>query len=243
MNDIEILKGNDLEDVEDIIRSVYNFLQEDTMNYEMINDNRYLGIMSQNGLKKLWICKGKKTRLLMKLRKNDDIESLHSNSSTYVLNNASEYIRKFYSIKYQNIRNIDTYTDKSFQSIMDENKEITKIIVTGSCDVYLREGSYTCWMILGDKYKKITKELRDTTANKCILTGVIDAISFLKRPIPIEVITTTQIGIRMGLRGSGQNFDLVKPILDKVISRDIHAKFYACEGEGKIINDFVDGLA
>jgi hypothetical protein len=135
--------------------------------------------------------------------------------------------------------NIKTNRDVSLQNALTNNIKNTKIIVYGSCDYKTRKGSYIAILQYGNIYKKIQGECDDTTANRCILQGIIESLQIMKKPTSVDVITSTPVGIKKGLRGSGTNFDLIKIIFDKITEKKLIVTFYSCEGEGNSLKNLV----
>ncbi|MCE0321951.1 hypothetical protein LVW14_26860, partial [Klebsiella pneumoniae] len=67
--------------------------------------------------------------------------------------------------------------------------KMVKIYSTGSCDAATREGSAEVVLECEGKIKYLTFSYSDTTANRCILQGLIDGVNCLKKPCNVELIS------------------------------------------------------
>lgn len=87
------------------------------------------------------------------------------------------------------------------------------IYVTASCNNKNKVGRYWASLEYKKKFKYITKELENTTANRAIIKGVIDAVIMLKEPCNITVYTGTPIGILTWIKKrKGTNSDLLNEL-------------------------------
>ena len=91
-------------------------------------------------------------------------------------------------------------------------KQVT-IYSTGSCDTASRKGRYCVSLQYGAYVRYLTEEVTDTTANRCIILGLLAAVERLKEPCQVTLVTSTPIGVRKGERSKGPNGDLVKSLL------------------------------
>jgi len=111
-----------------------------------------------------------------------------------------------------------------------------KIYSIGHCDTSSRKGRYEALLEYNENRKYLIKEVNDTTANRCIIIGLIDSVSSLKEPCAIELITTTKIGLRGLSKGKGPNVDLLKKLMDTIQEKGCEFEFVELEGKGAEIN-------
>lgn len=86
--------------------------------------------------------------------------------------------------------------------------KMVKIYSTGGCDAATREGSAEIVLECEGKIKYLTFSYSDTTANRCILHGLIDGVNCLKKPCNVELISSCELGVKKAQKGKGVNVDL-----------------------------------
>lgn len=57
-----------------------------------------------------------------------------------------------------------------------------------------------CWNTK-EKIKYLTFSYSDTTANRCILQGLIDGVNYLKKPCTVELISSCELGVKKAQKG------------------------------------------
>lgn len=99
-------------------------------------------------------------------------------------------------------------------------KNIINLFLRGSCDTSNenRTGCYIALLSMGDRNKIISGEGQNTTTNRMLLVGLIEALKILKTPCLIRLYTHTNIGFS----GGNTNKDL-KEKLFKLIIENNHA--------------------
>jgi ribonuclease HI len=91
-------------------------------------------------------------------------------------------------------------------------KDVT-IYTTASCDWKTRQGSFFVALRYQETFKYLCGHQTNTTADRCILVGLIEALHLLKEPCQLTLITATPLAFdRMG-KPQGCNKDLKKLLL------------------------------
>jgi ribonuclease HI len=129
-----------------------------------------------------------------------------------------------------NIKNL------TLENICNMYNSKVKIFSTGSCSVN-KEGKYFVLMEYKNHHKYLEKNFTNTTANRCIILGLIDAIMLLKKPCSIILITSTPIGLK-NLHKS-PNKDLLKKLLKLIEDKDCKYESIAVEGKGYELNKYI----
>jgi hypothetical protein len=103
----------------------------------------------------------------------------------------------------------------------------------GSCDASTRIGSYDALLDFEGRTRRLHRELHDTTANRLIIQGLIDAVCALKEPCQLKLTTATAIGVSKSALKKGVNADAVHELLE-ALTKGRHAfDFDVREGEGE----------
>ena len=114
-----------------------------------------------------------------------------------------------------------------------------KIFSIGSCVPETRIGSYEALLEYGKHQKYISANQKDTTANRCIITGLIEALKCLKEPCHVELVTTTQIGLAGLKKNKGPNVDLLQQLIQLLQELECEFKFNEATGRGDEINAYI----
>ena len=117
-------------------------------------------------------------------------------------------------------------------------KEVT-IHSIGSCDTATRKGRYCVSLQYGEHVKYLSAEVSDTTANRCIILGLVAAVEQLKEPCQVTLVTSTPIGVKKGERSKGPNGDLVKSLLQALALGGHDATFDVWAGRGEELNTLI----
>ena len=125
----------------------------------------------------------------------------------------------------------------TLKDVLRDDSDLVKIFSTGSCNTKTRCGRYKVLIEYKSHYKVIEGDLTDTTVNRCIITGLIEAVKLLKKPYKVYVVTSTLIGISKATRnGKGPNADVVKILLETLNQKQCDPSFIAVKGEGEKLN-------
>ncbi|WP_264312444.1 hypothetical protein [Pseudomonas putida] len=106
------------------------------------------------------------------------------------------------------------------------------IYSVGSCDTATRLGTAESLLEYNGKTKYLNQQLQDTTANRCIIEGLIAGVGQLKEPCSVRLVTATKIGLQKAARGKGVNADLVASLIRDLQERDCVFDFEVWEGRG-----------
>lgn len=113
------------------------------------------------------------------------------------------------------------------------SKETISIISVGSCDAQSRLGYYEASISSQGQSTYYTAELADTTANRCILQGMIDCVKKLTSPSAIVFSVSTKLG--SATRKKSPNKDLLLELEGLLKQGGHEAKYDVQEGEGRSI--------
>ncbi len=119
---------------------------------------------------------------------------------------------------------------------MDE----VEVISLGRCNSETRKGSYELMLTINNDSTYHSAEMSDTTANRCIIQGMIDAVKKLISPSSITLISATKIGLRKcQLRKKGVNNDLILQLIEYLETGNHAFKFEVIEGKIDNLKDKV----
>lgn len=110
-------------------------------------------------------------------------------------------------------------------------KKVT-ISSTGSCDAATRAGFYEILLEYSGKRKYLRRKLTDTTANRCIIQGLIDGVLALKKPCEVTLVAATPLGLSGVPKLKGPNVDLLRELVSALEERDCPFKFEVVGGQG-----------
>lgn len=106
------------------------------------------------------------------------------------------------------------------------------IYSVGSCDATTRLGTAESLLEYKGKTKYLYQQLQETTANRCIIEGLIAGVGQLKEPCSVLLVTATKIGVEKAVRGKGVNADLVGRLIKDLQERECVFDFEVWEGRG-----------
>lgn len=109
---------------------------------------------------------------------------------------------------------------------------LVSIYSVGSCDTATREGAAEVLLEHPAKVKHLHLQFRDTTVNRCIIEGLIEAVRQLKKPCIVRLVTSTKIGAEKARRGKGVNVDLVRKLVNLLREKQCAFDFDVWEGRG-----------
>lgn len=115
-----------------------------------------------------------------------------------------------------------------------------KIYSIGSCNPETKSGQYQCLLEYGHHKKYLTAKKEETTTNRCIIEGFIDAVRMLKEPCNIELVSTTSIGISGLKKNKGTNINLLKQLISRLSEDNHEFEFKNEKGKGKEINSLIE---
>lgn len=99
----------------------------------------------------------------------------------------------------------------AFSSI-NPNEQV-RISAIGSCDTGTRVGNYEVLVEHCGKRQILKRTFTDTTVNRCIIQGLIDAVLPLSEPSQVTFVVATQLGLSSSGRAKGKNADLLHELI------------------------------
>lgn len=193
--------------------------------------------------------KGKQLGITSEYRKRD-------NGNEYYINFFTEQAQRFiydhiraiiayrheqYSQIAEQIQSVDYPHELSVREFIRQNSDKCFILSIGSCDSVSKVGSYIAVLM----YKGRSKVLRKTniptnSANKCILTGIIDAASAIKLPTDVIILSSTPLGFHTP---KSKNYRFCQEIYRILTEKECSIAESVCQGKGYELNSFVKSLA
>lgn len=111
--------------------------------------------------------------------------------------------------------------------------DAVRILSVGSCDAQSRLGNYEASIIRGNESEYYTAHQSDTTANRCVLQGMIDCVKKLTSPSAIVFSVSTKLG--SATRKKSPNKDLLLELEGLLKQGGHEATYDVQEGEGRSI--------
>lgn len=107
-------------------------------------------------------------------------------------------------------------------------KKVT-ISSVGSCDAATRLGYFEALMEYNGKRKYLRHDLADTTANRCIIQGLIEGVRNLREPCEVMLVTSTSLGLP---KLKGANTDLLRLLVSELEERNCTFTSNVVDGQG-----------
>ncbi|MDM8557115.1 hypothetical protein QUF75_20525 [Desulfococcaceae bacterium HSG7] len=111
-------------------------------------------------------------------------------------------------------------------------KEVT-IYSSASCNWNTREGRFFAALEYQGHYKYITGIQTDTTADRCILTGFLQAVHLINEPCDLKLVTATRISFDLIGNPKGRNKELKQLLLDIMKEKQCRFEIDEWTGGGK----------
>ena len=193
--------------------------------------------------------KGKQLGITSEYRKRDNGNEYYINFFTeqaqrFIYDHIREiiaYRHEQYSQTAEQIQSVDYPHELSVREYIRQNPDKCFILSIGSCDSVSKVGSYIAVLM----YKGRSKVLRKTnipthSANKCILTGIIDAASAIKLPTDVIILSSTPLGFHTP---KSKNYRFCQEIYRILTEKECSIAESVCQGKGYELNSFVKSLA
>ena len=180
-----------------------------------------------------------------RFRKNIQEESLEDNMISFHIETLHDFNHLVPFIVQKMNRELQDHnclhnSGRILTDIINDNTDIVKIYSTGSCNPQTGLGSYSALLQYKSHYKALHGDLVNTTANKCIITGLIEAVKLLKKPSKVKLVTSTSIGVESAIKnGKGTNADIVKVLLKILEQKQCEAESIVIKGEGQGLNNYI----
>ncbi len=193
--------------------------------------------------------KGKQLGITSEYRKRD-------NENEYYINFFTEQAQKFI---YEHISKIITYRNEqhsqiekeiqyvdyppelSVREFINQNSDKCFIMSIGSWDFVSKVGSYLAVLLYKGRNRVLKKtNIPTSSANKCILTGIIDAASTIKMPTDVIILSSTSLGFHTP---KSKNNRFCQEIYRILTEKECNIAVSVCQGKGYELNSFVKSLA
>lgn len=193
--------------------------------------------------------KGKQLGIASEYRKRDNGNEYYINFFTeqaqrFVYDHISEiisYRNKQYSQIEEKIQSVDFPSELSVREFIRRNPEKCFILSIGSCDTVSKVGSYIAVLMYKGRSRVLKKtNISTNSANKCILTGIIDAASAIKLPTDVVILTSTPLGFHTP---KSKNNQFCQEIYQILTEKECSIAESVCQGKGYELNSFVKSLA
>lgn len=211
----------------------------------------YVGVKLNGGNNRCWFKRSGTKAFEFRFRININQKHLENNSVSYTISSRNEFDKLIPLIKQVMAAEQDksVASDKkdngdkkclTFNDVIQDDSDVVKIFSTGSCNPSTRCGKYHALLEYKSRYKTIIGELTDTTTNRCIIYGLIEAVKLLKKPCKAFLVTSTSTGIETAIkRGKGTNVDILITLFKLLKEKSCEVEFVVLEGEGDKLNSFI----
>lgn len=123
------------------------------------------------------------------------------------------------------------------KNFIGQNSDKCIITSIGSCDAFAENGSYISLLLYKGKSKVLNKTgIKTSSANRCILAGIYDAVSMIKSPTDVIILTSTPLGFQSP---KSVNRDLCEDIVDTLLKKDCSVSAVVCNGKASELNTYV----
>lgn len=131
--------------------------------------------------------------------------------------------------------------DLSIREFIKQHPDKCFIMSIGSCDSVAKIGSYIAILLFKGKSKVLKRSnIPTNSANKCILTGIIDAVSAIKMPTDVIILSSTPLGFNTP---KSKNYRFCQEIYRVLTEKECRITVAVCHGKGYELNSFVKSLA
>lgn len=107
----------------------------------------------------------------------------------------------------------------------------------GSCDSVAKIGSYISVLFYNGKSRVLKKSnIPTSSANKCILSGILDAASAIKSPTDVVILSSTPLGFNTP---KSKNYKFCKEVYRILSEKECHIFVSVCQGKGYELNSLI----
>jgi len=131
---------------------------------------------------------------------------------------------------------------KTYDGAKRQEEDIMKTVrvySAGSCNAETRKGSARVLIEKSGSCVRHHFHYRDTTANRCVIQGLIDGVAMLDGPHHVKMITSVRIGVVPAEKVKGPNRDLVSELLKMLSARGCQYELEYREGEAAALNKYI----
>lgn len=193
--------------------------------------------------------KGKQLGISSEYRKQDNGNEYYINFFTeqaqrFIYDHISDiiaYRHEQYSQIAEKIQSVEYPHELSVREFIRRNPDKCFILSIGSCDSVSKVGSYIAVLLYKGRSRVLKKtNIPTNSANKCILTGIIDAASAIKLPIDVIILSSTPLGFHTP---KSKNYRFCQEIYRILTEKECSIAESVCQGKGYELNSFVKYLA
>lgn len=135
---------------------------------------------------------------------------------------------------------IDFPRNLSIKEFIQQHPDKCFVLSVGSCDTSAKLGSYTAVLLFKRKSMVLKKSnITTSSSNKCILTGVFDAVSAIKQPTNIVILSSTPLGFNTP---KSKNYNTCREIIRVLEEKKCTFALAVCQGKGYELNNFIRSL-
>ena len=172
-----------------------------------------------------------------------NVNYYNSEAQRFIFNNLEEILSFRYNgntIINVNYHNVDYPYHLSIIDFLRQNPDKCFIVATGSCETYINKGSYRTALIYKGRTKTLIKnDINTNSANKCILLGIKDAVSEIKRPSDIIILSATSLGFNSP---KSRNYQLCRQIIQCLSDKGCNISISVCKGKGDELISLVKSM-
>lgn len=208
------------------------------------------GYLRQSDLKsRIAAEKGEQLGISSEYRKSDNGNEYYINFYTeqaqiFVFSHLDEIIKYRDEKKKQDkkkIENIEYPSNLSVKDFIQRHNDKCFILSIGSCDSVAGVGSYIAVLHYKGKSKVLKKtNISTSSANKCILTGIIDAAASIKSPTDVIILSSMPLGFNTP---KSKNYKFCEELYHILTEKGCNIYAAVCQGKGYELNSIVRALA
>lgn len=161
-------------------------------------------------------------------------------AQTFVFSHLNEIIKYREDKKKQDkkkVENIEYPSNLSVKDFIQRHNDKCFIMSIGSCDSVAGVGSYIAVLHYKGKSKVLKKtNIPTSSANKCILTGIIDAAASIKSPTDVIIFSSTPLGFNTS---KSKNYKFCEELYHILTEKGCNIYAAVCQGKGYELNSFV----
>ena len=106
---------------------------------------------------------------------------------------------------------------EEFKNYVRANKDTIFIITVCSCNIELKQGSFTRALLWNGKKRINAMSMHNiTSANKCALYGLLDGAKNINKAKSVALVSSTYLGFSKCEKGKGVNSNICNQILSEL---------------------------
>lgn len=193
--------------------------------------------------------KGKQLGITTEYRKKDNGTEYYINFYTaqaqgFVFGHLNEIIalrNERNSQSEEKIPCIEYPYDLSIREFIQQHPDKCFVMSIGSCDSVAKIGSYIAVLLFKGKSKVLKKSnIPTNSANKCILTGILDAVSAIRLPTDVIILSSTPLGFNTP---KSKNYRTCQDIYRILQEKECQISFAVCQGRGYELNSLIKSFS